>query len=81
MKRRLHARLWPSKTDDELAGISFQVQAMPPLNADFICGICERAYSNSAALNLHLTGNEHQLKLSNPNSRQGRRTVSVIKLL
>lgn len=56
---------------------SCQVHAMALLNADFICGVCERAYSNSAAFHLHLLGNEHQLKLSHPKSRQGRHTVSV----
>ena len=67
----------PCNNGDELSGVVLQVQAMPPLNPDFICGICERAYSNSAALHLHLIGNEHQVKLAHPKTKQGRHTVSV----
>ena len=43
---------------------------MPVLNPDFICGICEHAYSNESAYLLHLTGHEHRLKLNEPATKK-----------
>ena len=48
-----------------------QEQTIPRLNPDFICGVCEQAYSNKAAILRHLASDEHRSNLTLPSSRAG----------